>query len=152
LNSSPPPPAFDITDRAATNRLIEAAQPDALLHLAAVSAPVEAAGAPDHAWAVNMQGALNFAEAVLAHAPPCRFVFVSSAEVYGGAFRAGKPVAEDTPPEPLTPYAKTKAAAEDALAGLQGLKQLCLRPANHTGPAGRRPPLWCRPSPGRSRA
>ncbi|MBU6425346.1 MAG: GDP-mannose 4,6-dehydratase [Rhodospirillales bacterium] len=127
-------PAFNITDRAAAKRLIEAAQPDVLLHLAAVSAPEKAADAPDHAWAVNVQGALNLAEAVLAHAPSCRFVFVSSAEVYGGAFTAGEPVTEDTPPEPQTPYAKTKAAAEEALAALPGLKLLRLRPANHTGP------------------
>ncbi|MDE1895654.1 MAG: GDP-mannose 4,6-dehydratase [Rhodospirillales bacterium] len=127
-------PTLDITDAHAINRLIEAAKPDALLHLAAISTPAEAANAPDRAWAVNVQGTLNLAQAVLAHAPACRFVFISSAEVYGRAFLAGTPVTEETPPEPLTPYAKTKAEAEAALTALPGLKLLRLRPANHTGP------------------
>ncbi|MDE1907365.1 MAG: GDP-mannose 4,6-dehydratase [Rhodospirillales bacterium] len=127
-------PALDITDAQAANRLIETTKPDALLHLAAISAPAEAASAPDHAWAVNVQGTLNLAQGVLAHAPACRFIFISSAEVYGRAFLAGTPVTEATPPEPLTPYAKTKAEAEAALAALPGLKLLRLRPANHTGP------------------
>ena len=127
-------PVFDITDFHATNRLIETIKPDTLLHLAAISAPAEAANAPDHAWAVNVQGSLNLAQAVISHAPACRFIFISSAEVYGRAFLAGTPVTEETPPEPLTPYAKTKAAAEAALAALPELKLLRLRPANHTGP------------------
>ena len=127
-------PKLDITDPHATKMAIETAQPDALLHLAAISAPAEAASAPDHAWAVNVQGTLNLAQAVLAHAPACRFMFVSSAEVYGRAFLRGTPATEDTPPEPLTPYARTKAAAEDGLAALPGLNLLRLRPANHTGP------------------
>ena len=127
-------PAFDITEQAATTRLIASTKPDALLHLAAVSAPAKAARAPEHAWAVNVQGTLNLAEAILTHAPACRFVFVSSAEVYGSAFLNPTPVTEETPPAPLTPYAKTKAAAEATLAALPGLKLLRLRPANHTGP------------------
>ena len=127
-------PVLDITDFHATNRLIETIKPDTLLHLAAISAPAEAANAPDHAWAVNVQGSLNLAQAVISHAPACRFIFISSAEVYGRAFLAGTPVTEETPPEPLTPYAKTKAAAEAALAALPELKLLRLRPANHTGP------------------
>ncbi len=127
-------PALDITDVQATNRLIEATKPDALLHMAAISAPAAAANAPDRAFAVNVRGTLNLAQAVMAHVPACRFVFISSAEVYGHAFLAGTPVTEATPLEPLTPYAKTKAEAEAALATIPGLKLLRLRPANHTGP------------------
>ncbi|MBU6449007.1 MAG: GDP-mannose 4,6-dehydratase [Rhodospirillales bacterium] len=127
-------PELDITDFYATNRLIETTKPDALLHLAAISTPAKAASAPDHAWAVNVQGTLNLARSVLAHAASCRFIFISSAEVYGRAFLAGMPVTEETPPEPLTPYAGTKAEAEAALAALPGLRLLRLRPTNHTGP------------------
>jgi GDP-4-dehydro-6-deoxy-D-mannose reductase len=127
-------PALNITDRQAIEVLIETTRPDALLHLAAISAPGHAAAAQDHAWAVNLQGTLNLAQAVLAHAPECRFIFVSSAEVYGRAFLGKRKVTEDTKPEPANPYASTKAAAEAALATLPGLQLLRLRPANHTGP------------------
>lgn len=127
-------PALDITDRPATEAFIKTSRPDALLHLAAIAAPGQAAAAPARAQAVNVQGALNLAEAVLTHAPECRFLFISSAEIYGKAFLNPEPVTEDTPPEPATLYATTKAEAEEALAALPGLRLLRLRPANHTGP------------------
>ena len=127
-------PALDITDQPGITRLIETTKPDALLHLAAISTPAEAADSPGQAWKVNVKGTLNLAQAVLAHAPSCRFIFISSAEVYGRAFMGGAPVTEDTPPAPLTPYARTKAEAEAALAALPELRLLRLRPANHTGP------------------
>ncbi len=127
-------PSLDITDKPAVERLIKTTRPDAVLHLAAISAIAQAASAPAHAWAVNVQGTLNLAQAVLAHAPECRFLFVSSAEVYGRAFLGPQPVTEDTVPEPANLYASTKAEAEAALAALPGLKLLRLRPANHTGP------------------
>ncbi len=53
-------PALDITDQPATEALIEATRPDALLHLAAISAIGQAAAEPDHAWAVNVQGHAEF--------------------------------------------------------------------------------------------
>ena len=127
-------PALDITDKPAIAALVETTRPDALLHLAAISAPGQAAREPERTWAVNVQGTLNLAQAVLAYAPACRFLFVSSTEIYGRAFLNPQPVSQDTPPEPITPYAASKAAAEDALAALPGLRLLRLRPANHTGP------------------
>lgn len=127
-------PALDITDKSSIEALIETTRPDAVLHLAAISAVGQAAAEPERAWAVNVQGTLNLAEAVLTHAPACRFLFVSSAEIYGRAFLGEAPVTEDIAPEPANPYAATKAAAEAALAALKNLKLLRLRPANHTGP------------------
>ncbi len=127
-------PALDITDQPAMEALIETTRPDALVHLAAISSPAQAAAEPARARAVNVQGTLNLARAVLAHAPACRFLFISSAEVYGNAFLSPRPVTEETIPEPATPYACTKAETEAALAALPGLKWLRLRPANHSGP------------------
>jgi GDP-4-dehydro-6-deoxy-D-mannose reductase len=63
-------------------------------------------------------------------------LFVSSAEVYGASFRAGRPLDETAPLSPMNLYAATKAAAEMALVALipRGLDLVRLRPFNHTGP------------------
>ena len=127
-------PSLDITDQKAIEALIATAQPDILLHLAGISSLRHAAAHPERTFAVNVLGSLNLAEAVLAHAPACRFIFVSSTEVYGRACIAGEAVTEATVPEPVGPYALSKANAEEALAALPGLKLLRLRVGNHTGP------------------
>ncbi len=127
---------LDVTDRAAVFAALAALRPDVCLHLAGIAA-VQGAGAdPDRAWAVNLHGAINVAEAILAHAPQCRLLFVSSGEVYGGGFRTGLALDETAPLHPLNLYAVTKAAAELALGALasQGLRLLRLRPFNHAGP------------------
>ena len=126
---------LDVTDRRAVFEAIAALRPEACLHLAGVAAVDIAGRDPGRAWAVNLHGALNIAEAILAHAPDCRLLFVSSGEVYGGSFRAGAALDESAPLHPLNLYAVTKAAAElglGALAG-RGLRLLRLRPFNHTG-------------------
>ena len=126
---------LDVTDPAAAAEVFGAVRPDVCVHLAGVAAPAAAAAAPDRAWAVNLHGALNIGAAILAAAPACRLLFVSSAEVYGGSFRAGLAVDERAPLVPLTVYAATKAAAELGLGAMaaQGLRLLRLRPFNHTG-------------------
>ena len=128
--------AFDITDAAGVNAAIQAAPPDALVHLAAVSAIPAARQDPDRAWRVNLHGTLTLARALLAHAPACTMVFASSADVYGASFRGGRPLAEDALPAPLNTYAATKAAAELALGAMvgEGLRVVRVRAFNHTGP------------------
>ena len=127
---------FDVTDPAAAAAALQAARPDALVHLAAVAAIPAARLDPDRAWRVNLLGTLNVARAVLAHAPGCTLLFASSADLYGASFRAGTPLGEDALPAPLNTYAATKAAADLALGAMaaEGLHVLRVRPFNHTGP------------------
>jgi GDP-4-dehydro-6-deoxy-D-mannose reductase len=127
---------LDVVDRAAVFAGIAAQQPDICIHLAAISAVGAAASDPARAWAVNLHGAINIAEAIMRHAPDCRMLFVSSAEVYGGSFRTGAALDEAAPLNPMNLYAATKAAAEMALAALaaRGLLLVRLRPFNHAGP------------------
>ena len=128
---------FDITDPAAVDAAIAASPPDAVVHLAAVSAISAARQDPDRAWRINLGGTLNLARAVLAHAPGCMMVFSSSADIYGASFRGGQPLAEDALPAPLNTYAATKAAADlalGAMAAADGLRVVRVRAFNHTGP------------------
>ena len=128
--------AFEITDAAAVNAAVDAARPDAVVHLAAVTAIPAARLDPGHAWEVNLKGTLNIARAVLRCAPGCVLLFVSSADIYGASFRAGVPLDEGALPAPLNTYAATKAAADLALGAMaaEGLRVIRVRPFNHTGP------------------
>lgn len=130
--------ATDITNRDEVADLVRNCRPSAVIHLAAIAAPAEARRVPQRAWDVNFQGTMNLAYATLEHSPEARFIFVGSSEAYGASFidAAGAPVHEDRPLKPMTVYGATKAAADVLIGQLayEGLKAICFRPFNHTGP------------------
>jgi GDP-4-dehydro-6-deoxy-D-mannose reductase len=128
--------ALDITRRDAVRQVIAAQQPDICIHLAGIAAIGTAIADPDHAWAVNLHGTLNIADAIQAEAPHCRMIFISSAECYGASFKSGLKLDESAVLAPMNLYAATKAAADLALGARtgRGLRLLRLRPFNHTGP------------------
>jgi nucleoside-diphosphate-sugar epimerase len=130
----------DITDPAALQALVARVQPTGCVHLAAVAAVSDARADPACAWAVNLHGTLALGRAILLHAPQCRLVFASTADLYGASFRAGVALDETALPAPLNTYAATKAAAELGLGVMaaEGLRVVRVRPFNHTGP-GQRP-------------
>jgi GDP-4-dehydro-6-deoxy-D-mannose reductase len=127
----------DVTDAAAVHRMIEAARPDAVVHLAGIASVPAARLAPDRAFAVNLGGSLAVARALIDTAPTCLMVHVGSAECYGGSFRTGVALDETAALAPLNTYAATKAAADLALGAMaaeSGLRLVRFRPFNHTGP------------------
>ena len=134
--SLPTAAELDVTDAAAVDAVVRDCAPDACVHLAAVTAVPAARRDPGHAWQVNLHGTLSLAEAILARAPECTLLFVSSAEIYGGSFRGGTPLDETAAPAPMNTYAATKAAADLALGAMvgDGLRVIRMRPFNHTGP------------------
>ena len=128
--------SLDVTDAERTFAVIQAEQPTHVMHLAGISVISQANRDVRKTWEVNAQGTLNVALAIKDGAPACRLIFCSSAQVYGGSFRSGKPLAEDAPLDPENFYAASKAAA-DILVGQMakaGLRAVRLRPFNHTGP------------------
>ena len=127
---------FDVCDEEAARTAVRDAAPDSCVHLAGITAVGQAREKPDRAWQVNLHGTLNLARAVLAHAPDCRFLLISSAEAYGASFRTGGKLDETAPLAPMNTYAATKAAADLAIGAMvtEGLQAIRLRPFNHTGP------------------
>ena len=127
---------FDVRDAAAIRAELRAAPPDACIHLAAISAIPAAQSDPDAAWQVNLGGTLNLARALLAEAPACALLFVSTSDAYGRSFQRGVPLNEDAPLAPMNTYGATKAAADLALGAMvgEGLRVVRVRPFNHTGP------------------
>lgn len=133
---------LDVTDAERTLALIQTEKPTHVMHLAGISVISQANRDVRKTWDVNTQGTLNVVLAIKEGAPACRLLFCSSAQVYGGSFRSGKPLAEDAPLDPENLYAASKAAA-DILVGQMakaGLRAIRLRPFNHTGP-GQRPEM-----------
>ena len=126
---------LDILDREAVERVVQDTRPEACIHLAAVSSVLEASQDTRHAWQVNLDGTMNLAETFQRHARHIRFVFVSSAEVYGASFAEGLPLDETATLAPLNSYAASKAAADMAVGMLarEGLHAVRMRPFTQTG-------------------
>jgi len=103
----------DVLDRAALERAVRAAAPDAIVNLAGLSHIGESwewQRMPDY-FQVNVAGT----ETVLAAAAACgnpRVVIASSGDVYGKVPEDEQPIPESRRVAPQTPYALTKAAAE----------------------------------------
>jgi len=128
--------SLDVTDAERTLAVIQAEQPTHVMHLAGISVISQANRDVRRTWDVNTQGTLNVALAIKGGAPACRLIFCSSAQVYGGSFRSGKPLAEDASLDPENFYAASKAAADILIGQMAkaGLRAIRLRPFNHTGP------------------
>jgi GDP-4-dehydro-6-deoxy-D-mannose reductase len=126
---------FDLLDPEACAAMIAETRPDGLVHLAAQASVATSFADPIASWRANLVGTVALAEAVLRHAGHCRFVFASSAEIYGLSFRGAAPLDEDAPLRPANPYAASKAACDLAIGemALRGLDAVRLRAFNQTG-------------------
>jgi UDP-glucose 4-epimerase len=99
----------DISDRAALDRVIDAAKPQAIFHLGAQSSVTVSVSDPLRDCAVNVIGTLNVVEAARRHGAPVAFTSTGGA-LYGN--EAPLPTAEDFIPAPLAPYGASKWAGE----------------------------------------
>lgn len=107
---------------------------DTIFHLAALVSVVESIEQPLSAQAINATGTLHVLESAR-KAGVKRVVQASSCAVYGNTERL--PVRELDLPQPLSPYAATKLAAEhmgQIYAHLYGLETVALRFFNVYGP------------------
>jgi len=128
--------AFDLLRPDLIRAAVDAARPDACVHLAAHADVGASFANPDAVWAANVDGTRALAAALLAVVPACVLLHASSAEVYGLSFQSGVELDEDAVLRPANPYAASKAAVDVALGemALRGLRVLRMRPLNHVGP------------------
>jgi GDP-4-dehydro-6-deoxy-D-mannose reductase len=127
----------DVTDEEAVRRAVDASRPDAVYHLAARTHVGESWGEPLEVLRVNALGTAAVLAAARRAAPEATVLVVSSSEVYGSVHEDELPVKEIAPLRPATPYAASKAAAEQvALQSWRGYGQrvVVVRPFNHVGP------------------
>ncbi|MDA8076898.1 MAG: GDP-mannose 4,6-dehydratase [Actinomycetota bacterium] len=127
----------DVTDEQAIEQAIEAARPDAVYHLAARTHVGDSWRDPLDVLRVNVLGTASVLDAARRAAAEATVLVVSSSEVYGSVAPEELPLAESAPLHPVTPYAASKAAAEQvALQAWRGYGQrvVVVRPFNHVGP------------------
>jgi GDP-4-dehydro-6-deoxy-D-mannose reductase len=124
----------NILDVAAVSAALDAARPQAVVHLAAQAVPTLAARDPVSAVRVNVLGTATLLAALDAH-PEIRLVMASSADVYGAP--DSEIVDESAPLRPANVYAATKVASEALVREFGDRRSVAttvLRPANQIGP------------------
>jgi UDP-glucose 4-epimerase len=99
----------DITDASSLDRVIDAAHPAAIVHLAAQSSVTRSVADPGRDCEANVRGTLNVLEAAKRHGAPVVFSSTGGA-LYGND--APIPTPEEAPPAPLSPYGASKWAGE----------------------------------------
>ena len=135
-NTSTDQATLDVTDAQAVADCIAQAQPDHVVHLAAMAAVTASTANPDLAFQINTLGTMNVIRALEAHTPNARLIFASSSEIYGRSFQSGQALDETARLAPANPYAISKAAADLAVqeAANRTIKATIFRLFNHTGP------------------
>ena len=122
----------DVTDRPKLWTLLQ--DVDCVYHLAARVSVPESVLYPREYNAVNVGGTVSVMEA-MRDVGVMRVVLASSGAVYGD--RQEQPLSEDTPPDPRSPYAVSKLAAEfyvRTIGSLWGIETVVLRVFNAYGP------------------
>lgn len=126
----------DLADTASCAAAIAEGPLDAVVHLAGQSSAARSFEAPEETFRANVTGTWTLLETLRTHAPDARALVVGTSEVYG-TIEPGTRAAEDAPYAPVSPYALSKAAAEQvarAYHETHGLDVVCARPFGHTGP------------------
>lgn len=130
----------DINDRPKLWTLLQ--DVDCVYHLAARVLVPESVLYPAEYNLVNTGGTVNLMEAVR-DAGVRRVVFISSGAIYGN--QETQPLTEDALPNPKSPYAVSKLAAEyyvRTIGQQAGIESVCLRVFNAYGPGQQIPPSY----------
>jgi UDP-glucose 4-epimerase len=128
---------LDVSDRATLDRVVDAARPSVVFHLAAQASVTRSVAEPVRDSEVNVIGTLDVLLAAERHGAPVVFSSTGGA-IYGRL--APLPTAEDWPPAPISPYGASKLAAEayvNAWREASGIPHTVCRLANVYGPRQR---------------
>ena len=140
--------AADVRDRDALVRLVAAAMPDRIYHLAGFASGSLAREFASDAVHINVGGTVNLCEAVVSvrETEPefdPRILVMGSCDAYGDAARDAVPLSEDMSLRPVSAYGLSKAGQELAAHTYRrahGLRMLVVRGFNLIGP-GQEPPF-----------
>ena len=137
----------DVTSLGQVEQLLEVAQPEAIAHLAAQASGARSFQDPVESFSANTMGTLHLLDAARRRGFKGTILSITSSEAYG-RITIGRPVDESNPLRPVSPYAASKAAADNIsqlYSQLYGLAVVRARAFSHTGP-GQQPafvaPAW----------
>ncbi len=123
----------DVRDADTVFAIVQASQPDLIVHLAALHFIPAVDEAPRLATEINVEGTANLVAAARS-VQPTAFVFASSAAVYPNC---GEPIAESVQVGPIDLYGRTKVEGERLVASLAeqtGIRCVSARLFNVIGP------------------
>ncbi len=127
----------DVTDAESVRATLTDVRPEAIYHLAALTAVGESWAQPVEYTRVNVLGTQNVLDAASQVVPGASVVLVSSADVYGVVRPEDLPLVETFRVAPANPYASSKVEAEhvahDAVRE-RAQHVVIARPFNHVGP------------------
>jgi GDP-4-dehydro-6-deoxy-D-mannose reductase len=127
----------DLDDAEAIAAVIDRAQPDRIVHLAAQSSVAASWSDPEATLRTNLLGLLHILEAVRSCGLSPRILVIGSAEEYGQIDPQTIPIREEAPLRPASPYAVSK-VAQSFLALQYALSHrmeiVRTRTFSHTGP------------------
>ncbi|MCK4539181.1 MAG: GDP-mannose 4,6-dehydratase [Candidatus Krumholzibacteria bacterium] len=126
----------DLTDEQSVLSLIGEEMPGGIIHLAAQSSAARSFDDPVGTYRANILGALNLFEADKNAKTKARILITGSCDEYGVRRPEEMPLGEDSPIEPVSPYASSKAAQN--LLAMQyfrafGTRVVLTRSFSHTG-------------------
>jgi GDP-4-dehydro-6-deoxy-D-mannose reductase len=126
---------LDIRKKEDVKNLLAKIKPDGIFHLAAQTSVARSYKEEHLTYEVNTLGTLNLLWAIKELNLNPRFIYISTAEVYGQAKERRK-VKEDDELNPISPYALSKYFAEKLVSyyvKVYDLEAIILRPFSHTG-------------------
>lgn len=126
----------DLLDANSWQEYLGEHRPTAVYHLAGQTSVADSWRDPVGTFRANAEGTLNVLEACRT-ADVQRVLFVSTSDVYGRVTEAELPLLETTPLRPVSPYAASKAAAEQVASQAflgHGVQVVVARSFSHTGP------------------
>jgi GDP-4-dehydro-6-deoxy-D-mannose reductase len=125
----------DVTDPVAVDSTLRRCRPDAIVHLAALSSVAASLEDPASCFRANYLGTACLLRGVSKLSPSARVLLVGSSEQYDLSQPGAPPCRESDPLKPRSPYARSKAAAEQlgSEAARAGLDVVRVRAFNHTG-------------------
>lgn len=133
--------AVNLLEAEKVDALLAELRPEVIFHLAGQANVGLSWKKPTMTMEINLIAAVNLMEAVRKHCPACAIVLVGSSDEYGNLKEKGQLVSEETPLQPVTPYAISKIAQEQmgqAYARAYGMRICMTRSFNHGG-AGQKP-------------
>lgn len=125
----------DICNRNDINKIMLKEKPDIIVHFAAESHVCNSIRGPGAFYKTNVMGTFNVIEAMRWHCPDSLFIHISTDEVFGQALNGA--FHEDSPINPRSPYAASKAASDQVVfahAKTYGLRCVVTNCSNNYGP------------------
>jgi GDP-4-dehydro-6-deoxy-D-mannose reductase len=130
------PETLDIRSPSLEERIADA-QPDDVIHLAALTSVRDSFQDPERYFDVNFTGTWNLLKALRSASFRGRLLFVGSGDCYGMVHADELPITESRPLRPRSPYSVSKVAAEALCfqwSQTEGLDIVLARSFNHIGP------------------